>query len=141
MIEGLDAAEASQILNVEDGGNQHGVERTVRSMAKELAGIFYEEPQRSAGFRRAFPTFKHYMRGQWVKPDGSIKAYRPGWLHHVELARKVLAMMLGKPDSVVSAVMKERIFNALIEDRDRQFKAEQRKTAKNLAQVGMRADG
>lgn len=141
MIDGLDATEASQILNVEDTGNQHGIERTVRSMAKELAGIFYEEPQRSVGFRRAFPTFKHYMRGQWVQADGSIKAYRPGWLHHVALARKILAIMLGKPDTVVSPAMKNRIFDALIEDRNRQFQAEQRKTAKNLFQAGMRADG
>jgi hypothetical protein len=109
-------------------------------MAKELAGTFYED-NRSPTFRAAFPTFKHYMRGQWVQPDGSIKAYRPGWLHHVELARKLMAAMLGKPETVVTPVMKERIFNALIEDRDRQFKAEQRKTARNLHQAGMRTDG
>ena len=109
-------------------------ERTVRSMAKELAGAFYED-NRSPGFRAAFPTFTHYMRGQWVQSDGSIKAYRPGWLHHVDQARKILALMLGKPDAQVSPVMKERIFDALIEDRDRQFKAEQQKTAKKLHQV------
>lgn len=107
-------------------------EHTVRSMAKELAGTFYEE-NRSAGFRKAFPTFKHYMRGQWVQADGSIKAYRPGWLHHVALARKVLALMLGKPDSVVSPAMKERIHAALIEDRER----EAGRKPKALHQAGM----
>ncbi len=106
------------------------MEHTVRNMAKELAGKFYED-NRSAGFRKAFPTFKHYMRGQWCLPDGSMKAYRPGWLHHVELARKVLAAMLGKPDAVVSPVMKDRIFNALIEDREREVG----RKAKNLHQV------
>jgi hypothetical protein len=105
-------------------------EMTVRTMAKELAGKFYED-NRTPGFRKAFPTFKHYMRGQWVQANGSIKAYRPGWLHHVELARKVLAAMLGQPDAKVSPVMKDRIFNALIEDRNREFG----RKAKNLHQV------
>jgi len=105
-------------------------ERTVRSMAKEIAGTFYEN-NRSVGFRKAFPTFKHYMRGQWVQADGSIKMYRPGWLHHLALARKILAAMLGKTE--VSAVMKERIFDALIEDRNREHKSK----AKNLFQAGM----
>ena len=49
-------------------------ERTIRSMAKELAGIFYEE-NRSEGFRKTFPTLRAYMRGQWHQPDGSIKAH------------------------------------------------------------------
>ncbi|HEX5508931.1 MAG TPA: hypothetical protein VFX37_10550 [Pseudolabrys sp.] len=116
------------------------MERTVRSLAKELAGNFYEQ-NRTPKFRTAFPTFKHYMRGQWVQPDGSIKMYRPGWLHHVEMARKMLALMLGQPDSKISPAMKERIFDALIEDRQKQFAAEQNKSARSLFQVGMRADG
>lgn len=117
-------------------------ERTVRSMARELAGVFYED-NRTPGFRQAFPTLKAYMRGQWHQPDGSIKAYRPGWMHHVELARKVMALMLGKPDSVVHPNIKNAIFNALIEDRDRQFKAETTapKAVKDLFQAGMRTDG
>src|ERR1035437_3421940 len=98
-------------------------EQTIRIMAKELAGIFYEE-NRTPGFRKAFPTFKHYIRGQWVQPDGQMKVYRPGWLHHVALARKVLAAQLGRKDLHIN--LKNAIFTALIEDRDRQFKAEQR---------------
>lgn len=133
MIDGLDVDEARNLLEPGETGNQHGIERTVRSLAKELAGVFYEEPKRSAGFRKAFPTFKHYMRGQWVQADGSIKAYRPGWLHHVGHARKMMALMLGQPG--VTPVVKERIFDALIEDRNRQFKAEARRTAKSLHQV------
>lgn len=101
-------------------------ERTVRSMAKELAGKFYEG-NRTPGFRKAFPTFRHYMRGQWVQPDGSIKIYRPGWLHHVVLARQMLTLMLGRKD--IHENVKERIYDALLEDRNRTIKG------RNLAQA------
>ena len=47
-------------------------EQTIRLMAKELAGIFYED-NRSPAFRQAYPTLKHYMRGQWVQQNGDIK--------------------------------------------------------------------
>lgn len=93
-------------------------ERTIRSMAKELAGIFYED-NRTPAFRRAFPTLRHYLRGQWVQLNGDIKIDKPGWMYHVDLARKVLGSMLSKPDSVVSAAMKERIYDALLEEHER----------------------
>lgn len=118
-------------------------EQTVRSVAKEIAGAFYEESLRTPGFRQAFPTLQHYMRGQWVQPDGSIKLYRPGWLHFVDTARKRMAQMLSERGT--SEYLKYRIFDALIEDRNRQFKVEQtnRKMVKDLpqARLGMRADG
>lgn len=114
-------------------------ERTVRSMAKEFASIFYES-NRTKGFRQTFPTFQAYIRGQWHNTDGSIKAYRPGWMHHVAQARRALALMLGKPDSVVSPHVKNAIFNALIEDRNREHKAHKR-DIKDLPQAGMRQDG
>lgn len=103
--------------------------QTIRSMAKELAGVFYEG-NRSPGFRKAFPTFKAYMRGQWHKPDGSITAYRPGWLHHVNLARQVLASMLGNMN--VHDNLKQAIYQAIIDDRERSAKS----GAKKLHQVG-----
>lgn len=96
-------------------------ERTVRSLAKELAGVFYEQ-ERSPGFRAAFPTFRDYLRGNWHQPDGSIKPYQPGWLYFVTHARKMLATMLTQPDAKVSPVMKERIFDALIEEHDKATK-------------------
>lgn len=105
------------------------MERTVRSMAKELAGAFYEQ-NRSPRFRAAFPTLRHYMRGQQVMPDGQIKIYRPGWLHHVDMARKMLTAMLGRAD--VSEVLKERIYDALMEDREKSL----RPGAKKLFQAG-----
>ena len=108
-------------------------ERTIKEMAKELAGVFYEDSARTPGFRRAFPTFKAYMRGQWHQPDGTIKIDKPGWLYHKDLARKMLTMMLGQPDSRVSPVMKERIYDALIAETERA-------TAKGAKQVTQRKE-
>ena len=91
-------------------------ERTIRLMAKELAGKFYED-NRSVGFRRTFPTLKSYMRGQWHQVDGQIVINKPGWMYHIDLARKVLANMLSKPN--VTEVMKQRIYEALLEEHDK----------------------
>lgn len=123
--------------------SQHGIEQTVRSVAKEFAGAFYEESQRTPGFRQAFPTFQAFMRGQWHQPDGSIKLYRPGWLHFVVPARKRMAQLIGEKGT--NDYMKYRIYDALIEDRKRMFQAEalNRKNVKDLPQgkLGMRHDG
>jgi len=93
-------------------------ERTIKSLAKELAGAFYED-NRTPAFRQSFPTLKAYMRGQWHQASGEIKIDKPGWLYHIDMARKMLTAMLGKPDAVVSSVMKERIYDALIEEHNR----------------------
>jgi len=90
-------------------------ERTIRSMAKELAGVFYED-NRSEAFRRTFPTLKAYMRGQWHQ-NGQVIITKPGWVYHVDLARKVLANMLSKPQ--VSEIMKQRIYDALLDEHSR----------------------
>lgn len=93
-------------------------ERTIRSMAKELAGVFYED-NRSEAFRRTFPTLQSYMRGQWHQPDGDIVINKPGWMYHVDLARKVMVAMLQKSDAEVSPLMKERIYDAFVEEHER----------------------
>lgn len=93
-------------------------ERTVRSMAKELAGIFYED-NRSPAFRRCYPKFKDYMKGLQHKPNGEILIDKPGWTYHVVLARKMFGTMLGKSDAVVSPILKERIFAALVDENER----------------------
>ena len=93
-------------------------ERTIRSIAKELAGVFYED-QRSLAFRRTFPTLKSYMRGQWHQPNGDIVINKPGWMYHIDLARKILSTMLSQPDSSVSPLMKERIYEALLEEHEK----------------------
>ena len=108
-------------------------ERTIKEMAKELAGVFYEDSARTPGFRRAFPTLKSYMRGIWHQPDGTIKIDKPGWLSHKDLARKMLTMMLGQPDSRVSPVMKERIYDSLIADYPKE-------TSRNAKQVTQRKE-
>ena len=108
-------------------------ERTIKEMAKELAGVFYEDQARTPGFRRAFPTFKAYMRGQWHQPNGDIKIDKPGWLYHVSMARELLTMMFGQPDSRISPVMKERIYDALIAETERA-------TAKGAKQVTQRKE-
>jgi hypothetical protein len=114
-------------------GRIQTVEPTIKDMAIQLAGTFYEESastgQRSAAFRRTFPTVDDYLKGRWHERDGSVKRHMPGWQHHVELARQTLVGMLRQPDSVVNPAMKERISDALIEDA-----ANARKFGKKFAQ-------
>lgn len=97
------------------------VEQTVRAQAKELAGTFYES-NRTDKFRRAYPTLKHFMNGVQVMYDAKLnvtgnKKVAAGWTHFIVLARKTLTMMLGQPDARVAPAMKERIYDALLEDR------------------------
>lgn len=127
----FDAETTKKLLRAaEDSDAATATNQTIRSMAKELASEFYEG-NRSAGFRRAFPTLKSYLRGQWHQPDGSVIAYRPGHLHHIALARKLLAQMLGRAD--VHENLKMPIYEALIDDRERSL----RPSVKKLHQVGM----
>lgn len=92
--------------------------KQIQHTAKELAGSFYEENKRSPQFRATFPTVKAYLLGHWHKPDGSVEYTKPGWMHHVVLARKLLTLMLGQPDARVSPHMKETIYDALLEEHD-----------------------
>lgn len=96
-------------------------EKTIKEMARELAGIFYED-NRSPAFRAAYPTLKHYMRGQWVQPDGDIKIDKPGWMYHVDLAKKCLAQMLTMPDAVVHPNIKNAIYEAFIAEHEKRQK-------------------
>lgn len=88
-------------------------ERTIRSVAKEFAGAFYER-NRSPAFRIAFPTVRDYIRGHMHLSDGTIKQYTPGWFYFVEVAKKALVEMLKRND--VHENIKEGISKALIED-------------------------
>lgn len=92
------------------------MEATIRSTARELAGKFYEQ-NRSPQFRYAFPTVECYLGGWQRVADGAIKKVPPGWMHHVVLARRMLVEMLRQPDARVSPHLKEKIADALIEDR------------------------
>lgn len=101
-------------------------ERTIRSLAKKLAGIFYEQAggdlfgsaphdrERSKRFRQTYPTLKDFMRGIQHKPDGSKNIDKPGWLFFVDAARKRMANMLADPS--VHQNVKDGILAALLEE-------------------------
>jgi hypothetical protein len=101
------------------------VERTIRSVAKELASVFYteaggdlfgvrpEDRARSRRFRETYPTLRHYLRGLQVTTSGAVKQGEAGWLHFVDAARKRLIQMLGDPQH---KNMHEAIYKSICED-------------------------
>lgn len=110
-------------------------ERTIRTLAKELAGQFYEA-KRSNRFR----SKDSLMRAKTLKqlPDGSVievtvivpffKAYpnskvfaKAHFPLFYEAARKCMVTMLALPS--VSDELKEGIHAALVEDRQNEYKA------------------
>lgn len=109
-------------------------ERTIRTLAKELAGQFYEA-KRSDRFR----SKNSMTRSKTLKqlPDGSVievpvivpffvaypnsKAFAAGhWPLFVDAARRCLVTMLALPDSRIDPEMKKSIYKAIIEDRENQ---------------------
>jgi hypothetical protein len=108
-------------------------EQTIRSMAKELAGAFYEQ-KRSDRFRSK--ESKTRIRVIERQPDGTLaevvkvvpffEAYPNAtkfaaahWPFFVEPARRCLTTMLALPDARVSQYMKQCIYNALIEENEK----------------------
>lgn len=103
-------------------------ERTVRSVARELAGVFYEEagadlfgtePEdraRSARFRATYPTIKHYLKGMQVLPDGRIKPDKPGWMYFISLARARMVQILQDPSK---KNLHDAIYKALLEENEK----------------------
>lgn len=101
-------------------------ERTIRTLAKELAATFYEEaggdlfgtaPEdraRSKRFRETYPTLKHYMRGIQVLPNGQCKVDQPAWTYFVTLARARMVQMLQDP--LTKPAVKDGIYKALLEE-------------------------
>lgn len=101
-------------------------ERTIRSIAKKLAGTFYEQAggdlfgtapddrERSKRFRQTYPTLKSFMRGQQHLPDGCINIDKPGWLFFVHMARARAVDMLKDP--LINENLKDGIMAALIEE-------------------------
>lgn len=130
-------------------------EQTIRAMAKEFAGSYYESVHRTKDFREGTMLTKA-VKAMHVKIGGvtvvkevefnipfrvafpNVKAYvKSAWPHWVEHAREKLSEMLGMPDERVSPLMKERIFAAILEDRERQL----RQGAKSLRQIKGETDG
>lgn len=124
-------------------------EQTIRAMAKEFAGAYYESAKRSETFRNGAMLTKA-VKAMRVKVGNvtvlkevefnipfrvafpNAKAYVvAAWPHWVQEAREKLSEMLGMPDERVSPLLKERIFAALVEDRERQMRGQ----ARSLRQV------
>lgn len=101
-------------------------ERTIRTLAKELASIFYTEAggdlfgtapadrARSTRFRATYPTLEHYLKGYQVQTNGKIKVDQPGWKYHVTLARARMVQMLSDP--MTKQGVKDGIYEALKEE-------------------------
>lgn len=100
-------------------------ERTIRTLAKELAGCFYEQSagdlfgttledrERSARFRATYPSLKHYMKGMQVQTDGSIKPDQPGWIYFITLARARMVQILADP---AKKNLHDAIYKSLLEE-------------------------
>lgn len=101
-------------------------ERTIRHLAKELAGIFYEQAggdlfgtapedrERSKRFRQTYPTWEHYKKGYQCDADGRIvNIDRPVWTYFVTLARARMVQMLRDPtkknlhDAIYASLLEE----------------------------------
>lgn len=104
-------------------------ERTIRILAKELAGVFYEQAggdmfgtspadrERSKRFRQTYPTLEHYRKGYQVRPDGTIKQDQPGWKYFVTLARARMVQMLSDPK--LGQSIRGGIYKALLEEHEK----------------------
>lgn len=98
------------------------------------------------GFAKTYPTVRDYLAGRQhgrmehlidgtVRhiADGSITQTTPGWRHFYAKARAQLTSMLMMPN--VHDNLKEGIYKALIEDREKQLKAEMRGQVHHTTQV------
>ncbi len=103
-------------------------ERSIRSVAKALAGAFYEQsagdlfggaPEdrgRSKRFRQSYPTVKHYLRGIAIASDGRVVPQEPGWKFFVTLARARMVQILQDP---TKKNLHEAIYKALLEEHEK----------------------
>lgn len=100
-------------------------ERTIRTLAKELASVFYtnaggdlfgvapEDRERSKRFFATYPSLDHYLKGYQVLPNGKIKQDQPAWKYFVSLARARLVQMLSDP---TKKHLHESIYKSLLEE-------------------------
>jgi len=101
-------------------------ERTIRHLAKQLAGTFYEQAggdlfgnapedrERSKAFRQTYPTWEHYKRGLQCNADGVVvKVDQPGWMYFVSVARARMVQMLQDP---TKSHLHDAIYKALLEE-------------------------
>ena len=117
-------------------GNTMRSERTIRALAKELAGEFYDHKSRTKRFRsmdeptraRALKQFEDghveevivIVPFREAYPDAKTYA-KAHWPFFYDTARKCLTTMLALPDSRIHPNMKKAIYDALKEDWDKQI--------------------
>ncbi len=82
-------------------------ERTVRMLAKEFAGKFYEESQRSLRFRQTWPDQQVYVNKNWP--------------HFVDISVQALGAMLHQPG--IPEHRKEAIYDALVEQSQKEARS------------------
>ncbi len=119
--------------DITDIAETGGMERTTRTVAKEIARKFWsdydfrdprmmrtesEAADLRAKFVQVYPTARDFVRGHAHQADGSILVGKPNWQHFVQAARQRMVQMLG--DSGISDALKKGIYDAIIEDRARQ---------------------
>jgi hypothetical protein len=92
-------------------------------------------------FLKTFPNLKDYWSGRrhgymerkiessgiqvtYHVDDGQIYPSTPGWAFHYERARNRAFKMLGMSDDVVHPNIKEALYAAILEDREKQLKQE-----------------
>jgi hypothetical protein len=81
--------------------------RLIRMMAKEFAGQYYEQEQRSLRFRRTWPAQDVYVARNWS--------------HFYKIAREAVAALLHRPG--YPEHLKEAIYRDLLEEQERQHGA------------------
>lgn len=76
------------------------VHNAVAELAKEFAGMVYEDAAHDNDFYKRYPDVNAFIRLRWHS--------------FIQPAREQLSAMLGMPDSVVSQHMKAEIYEALL---------------------------
>lgn len=103
-------------------------EANIKAQAIEFAAAFYEMPDRDLtdhmpvpgkvqAFRKTYPTLQDYLKGREHQPDGRILQGQPCWKHFVKMARASMYARL-TPYSLATAEEKERVYKAILEDRE-----------------------
>lgn len=110
-------------------------ERTIRNMAKEFAGAWYEKESRSERFRRGEDKVNAFTIVQTATGPREVVVNVPfrvafpnaqayvnaAWPHWVEYARTKMAEMLA-PHSTTTERIKHCIADALIEENEKALK-------------------
>ena len=80
----------------------------IQHLCREMAGEYYEENKRSPRFRALWPDVRQFIGRTWPT--------------HIPIARTILTEMLRRSDAEVAPALKEQIYEALLEDRQRSFR-------------------